>query len=426
MTKTFERFSTNDEKISILKKFFNYKYLIYCLIGILISMIEIKFNSSNIILPFTTAYIIAVISNEIPAIGIILVTFITAAIQFKSKGIVAFLIQMIIFILSLGIIKPRQSINDSEKYKFGKRLVLVTILSSLIIYMKEYSFYAGFELLVFNLSVSYIFYKISANALNIIKNRRIFSEIEYISLTILIAISLFIFKEVKIINMNVAIWLGILSSMYISKKCTVKYSTFLGIINGIFYGLYYNKRFDLIIYFLIISVISSLLKKVNKWVIFGINLVLLISYLIISKYYNLSNIILIEIICALPVLLFNKTLIKKVEIKEENKLLEDMRKIEAPRKSDEFYRFYSSFNNKLNSISDNIFYKYLKNNENLTENIFKEIKSKMVLLEEDLIEIFEKNNIILSTGVDNEIDEIQYLNIKNIKNIINDCYHKKS
>jgi len=121
---------------------------------------EILFNNENIVIPISVAFVIAMIANDIPIGGVLVAEAITLGFRFGMGGFGIYIVEILMFVLSIFILKPIEIKMDSEKYKLGKRVVIITIITSMLMYMKKYPFYAVCEFTIFSLCLEYIFYKI--------------------------------------------------------------------------------------------------------------------------------------------------------------------------------------------------------------------------------------------------------------------------
>ena len=136
MNSTLNYSDTNDKKRKAINTLDILKYGIFIIFSILISFVNIKFNNENIVIPISVAFVIAMIANDIPIGGVLVAEAITLGFRFGTGGFGIYIVEILMFILSIFILKPIEIKMDSEKYKLGKRVVIITIITSMLRYMK--------------------------------------------------------------------------------------------------------------------------------------------------------------------------------------------------------------------------------------------------------------------------------------------------
>ena len=136
MNSTLNYSDTNDKKRKAINTLDILKYGIFIIFSILISFVNIKFNNENIVIPISVAFVIAMIANDIPIGGVLVAEAITLGFRFGTGGFGIYIVEILMFILSIFILKPIEIKMDSEKYKLGNRVVIITIITSMLLYMK--------------------------------------------------------------------------------------------------------------------------------------------------------------------------------------------------------------------------------------------------------------------------------------------------
>ena len=274
--------------------------------------------------------------------------------------------------------------------------------------------------------VLYVFYKVFVNALAVIKNlgiKKAFTSEEFIATVSLISIAASVFLNVKIFGINITNIIVILTIMIVGWKSGILVGATSGIVAGFSMGFVQGTDLNLTISLGVSGVIAGVFSKFGKiGVIIGFTLGNVFIYYLAPENINLVNNFR-EIIISSLVLLFipknikleledligNQTLLdnkgeirledKQTIIKKLNELYQSLEnnfftEQEIPKNTLERYqKFKEIFLDNLNDIKENIFYDDLTNeSSNIIKDIFNESEKEDIILEENLIEIFTKNN----------------------------------
>lgn len=230
-----------NDKIKIFFKdaFTKQKILIY-----IISFMLSTIGAENGIAPFAISIFAAVLSNKIPALIVYVLTLAGTIIGLGSGQGLTYLLTSLVFIVMMLIFKPKENVEyENEKLKLGKYVFISTILVKIVTTM--FSGFTVYDLLatIMNGVSAYIFYKIFANSLIIIREfgiKEAFAIEEVIGTSVLLAIcasslrgfSIFGFEIRTILSILVVLVLGWKNGVLVGATTGVTIGTILALITG--------------------------------------------------------------------------------------------------------------------------------------------------------------------------------------------------
>ena len=433
MNSTLNYSDTNDKKRKAINTLDILKYGIFIIFSILISFVNIKFNNENIVIPISVAFVIAMIANDIPIGGVLVAEAITFGFRFGMGGFGIYIVEILMFILSIFILKPIEIKMDSEKYKLGKRVVIITIITSMLMYMKKYPFYAVCEFTIFSLCLEYIFYKIFSNGINVIKNfgkSKAYSEIEIISAGVFIAVAiipLFALHE-KIALMILGIL--IMADLWlVTSKLKLKYGMVASIVFCAIAFIMVDEPMRYFAYFIFIGLFSALFNRMNKIIFFFMNSLFIGLACYFNFKYKINLIVLIEMLIGMMSLLFVRA-VKKVDYTNDVKMLpeammeiEEKQDVEKEKRKEKLSNFKIKVKNAMSYNKTNILYDELyKNRNNILDDIFNLLDVSKSISDDEIIKILNDKKIYFAEE-NNEFDEeIQKMQVKGVTRLINNVF----
>lgn len=433
MNSTLNYSDTNDKKRKAINTLDILKYGIFIIFSILISFVNIKFNNENIVIPISVAFVIAMIANDIPIGGVLVAEAITLGFRFGMGGFGIYIVEILMFVLSIFILKPIEIKMDSEKYKLGKRVVIITIITSMLMYMKKYPFYAVCEFTIFSLCLEYIFYKIFSNGINVIKNfgkSKAYSEIEIISAGVFIAVAiipLFALHE-KIALMILGIL--IMADLWlVTSKLKLKYGMVASIVFCAIAFIMVDEPMRYFAYFIFIGLFSALFNRMNKIIFFFMNSLFIGLACYFNFKYKINLIVLIEMLIGMMSLLFVRA-VKKVDYTNDVKMLpeammeiEEKQDVEKEKRKEKLSNFKIKVKNAMSYNKTNILYDELyKNRNNILDDIFNVLDVSKSISDDEIIKILNDKKIYFAEE-NNEFDEeIQKMQVKGVTRLINNVF----
>lgn len=433
MNSTLNYSDTNDKKGKAINTLDILKYGIFIIFSILISFVNIKFNNENIVIPISVAFVIAMIANDIPIGGVLVAEAITLGFRFGTGGFGIYIVEILMFILSIFILKPIEIKMDSEKYKLGKRVVIITIITSMLMYMKKYPFYAVCEFTIFSLCLEYIFYKIFSNGINVIKNfgkSKAYSEIEIISAGVFIAVAIIpLFSLHGKITLMISGILIMADLWLVTSKLKLKYGMVASIVFSVLGFIMFDEPMHYFAYFIFIGLFSALLNRMNKIIFFFMNSLFIGLVFYFNFKYKINLIILIEMLIGMMVLLFVRA-VKKVDYTDDVKMLpeammeiEEKQDVEKEKRREKLSNFKIKVKNAMSYNKTNILYDELyKNRNNILDDIFNVLNVSKSISDDEIIKILNDKKIYLAEENNKFDKEIQMMQVKGVTRLINNVF----
>ena len=433
MNSTLNYSDTNDKKRKAINTLDILKYGIFIIFSILISFVNIKFNNENIVIPISVAFVIAMIANDIPIVGVLIAEAITLVVRFGIGAFGIYVFEILMLILSIFVLKPIEIKLDSERYKLGKRVIIITIIASLFMYMKKYPFYTVCEFTIFSLCLEYIFYKVFSNGINVLKNFRInkaYSEIEIISAGVFFVVLLSALLNFS--NKYTAIITGmlIMADLWIViSRLRFNYRIIATTAFYIVGFIMFDNPIQYFAYFVFIGIFSKFINKMNKFVLCVVNLFLITILIYVSVKYKFNLIILIEMLVGMFSLLFIRV-IKKVDYTSDVKMLpeavmeiEERQDIEKEKLKEKLSTFKIKVKNAMSYNKTNILYDELyKDRNDVLGEIFKILENNNSISDEEIIKILNDKKVYLSEETNEFDEEIQKMQLKGVTRLINNIF----
>lgn len=444
------------KKKNLLTNALSKKYIILYILTLMVSTIGIGQAFS----PVSLAMIAAIGANEIPIIVILILGLVGNIIGCGVSSILIYIMTMLIFFASFFIAEPKYN-DDSrnEKMKFGKRIFVSSfIVNVLKVLISGFLWYDFFMAIVISMLI-FVLYKIFVNSITVILNfneKRAFSLEEIMGASVLLTIAacslgglqIFGFSIRNIIAIFIVLALGWKNGMLVGATSGVTIGVTLGIIadtepiiiaayaiSGLISGIL-NKfgKIGVIVGFILGNIILTYLANggVENLILFREILIAGIGLLAIPKNIKLD----IENILGdkpfLPVGI-NRGLDKSKETAEKlkgvSKAVEEMannydnaiKENEKEIKDKNKQIFISELLNSIDNLEDNILYDDISDvDSKIVNNIFERLLEKQFIKEEDLIEIFAKNNNYI-VGFEDEEKSVN-TEIENMTRAINGAY----
>lgn len=214
-----ESFDTGKSKRTInLKGLFSISDFILYAVSFMVSMVGFGEEFA----PFGLAIFAAVCSNRIPAGIVYLATAFGTLIGFGVNGFLSYLVMTLLFIVATLIFRPRfQDKGRNEKQKLG----LYVLVSSFIVQAGKmfFTMFLVYDLLasiMFSI-ITYIFYKIFANSITVIKEygiKQAFTVEEVIGASLLVAIAFYSLHGLNIFGLSISNILSIMIVLFLGWK----------------------------------------------------------------------------------------------------------------------------------------------------------------------------------------------------------------
>ena len=443
---------------NILANVLSKKYIILYIVTFMLSQVSMGYDIS----PFSIAIIAAGVSNEIPIIGVILVSLIGNTISTGFKGTVSFIIILLLFFASFLIKEPKYNDPErNEKLLLSRRIFFASIIVSLIkVFINQVLIYDILTAICMSIIIV-IFYKVFSNSLSVITNyneKMAFSIEEVLGASLLCSIALCALGEFSVFGFCVRNILSIFIVLVLGWKHGVLIGTTAGVTIGVTLGIIANSEPVVVAAFAISGMIAGVLNKFGKiGVICGFvlgNIVL--SYVASGLVFNviLLKEILIAGIALLAVpknvnlniesMLGDKKLLPLIRNRRLNNstdtinklnnisgALKDMantyKKAAATTITEEDIReknkqqFIIEFLNTTEHLESNILYDITQDVEGkIVDDIFNYLLENQFIKERDLINILAKNNNYV-VGFDEDEKKKNY-DIEKMVNAINSAF----
>lgn len=227
----------NSDRTGRLKGLFSIGHIIIYAISCMVSMVS--FNGE--LAPFGLAMFAAVCSNRIAA-GIVYIScLIGTLIGFGGNNVLMYILTTLVFIVATLIFRPKeQDESRNEKQKLGLHL-FIAILGVQAIKM-FFSIFLIYDLLSSTMLAitAYIFYKIFANSLIVIKEygiKQAFSIEEIIGASMMLSIAVASLSRLDIIGFSITNILSIMIVLFLGWKNGILVGGTSGITIGMVLGL---------------------------------------------------------------------------------------------------------------------------------------------------------------------------------------------
>lgn len=238
-----ESFDTEKSKRVInLKSLFSVSDFILYAVSFMVSMVGFGEEFA----PFGLAIFAAVCSNRIPAGIVYLATCLGTLIGFGVNGFLSYLLTTLLFIVLTLIFRPRfESRDRNEKQKLGVYILVSTfIVQAGKMLFTMFLVYDLLASIMFSL-LTYIFYKIFANSITVIKEygiKRAFTVEEVIGASLLLAIAVYSLNGLNIFGLSISNILSIMLVLFLGWKNGMLVGATAGITIGMVLGIIGNSE----------------------------------------------------------------------------------------------------------------------------------------------------------------------------------------
>ena len=224
------------KRLSSLKGMFSVSDIILYAVSFMISMVSFGGEFA----PFGLAIFAAVCSNRIPVGIVYIATCIGSLIGFGINGFLTYLLSTLLFIAMTLIFRTRYQQDRNEKQKLGKYV----LISSFVVQAGKmfFTMFLVYDLLasiVFSL-ISYIFYKIFANSITVIKEygkKSAFTIEEVIGASLTLCIAIYSLNKLNIFGVSISNVLSIMIVLFLGWKNGMLVGATAGITIGMVLGI---------------------------------------------------------------------------------------------------------------------------------------------------------------------------------------------
>lgn len=456
----------NNEEIGMfLKRAFSRQNIILYVISFMISMVSFGGDISLGLAPFGLAILAATASSGIPISIVYIITLLGSFVGLGKDITANYFLTSLVFFATLFIVKTKKQVDYNEKLKLGKNIVISIFVVNIVPMLFTTLKLSNVIFTVLLSIITYIFYKIFVNAIDVIYEygeKKAFSIEELMGASLLLAIAITALEPINILGYSLKNVLCILIVLILGWKSGILVGTTGGVTIGIVLGIIGNEPPITIAAFAIAGMLSGIFSKVGK---LGVIIGFIAGNIIITYVSNdnIEPIILFQeiLIASLGLLLIpKKAEVAMNELFDNSTLLPDMNKraleesketvnklsnisetiSEMAKSYDEVAAtvlenkedltcelenkeiFKKELNNNIDGMEDNILYDDIKNSDEIINDIFKHLSKNKKLTKDVLILIFAKyNNYIIGTENGNINSSVEN-DMKDMIDVINKSY----
>lgn len=456
----------NNEEIGMfLKRSFSRQNIILYVISFMISMVSFGGDISLGLAPFGLAILAATASSGIPISIVYIITLLGSFVGLGKDITANYFLTSLVFFATLFIVKTKKQVDYNEKLKLGKNIIISIFVVNIVPMLFTTLKLSNVIFTVLLSIITYIFYKIFVNAIDVIYEygeKKVFSIEELMGASLLLAIAITALEPINILGYSLKNVLCILIVLILGWKSGILVGTTGGVTIGIVLGIIGNEPPITIAAFAIAGMLSGIFSKVGK---LGVIIGFIAGNIIITYVSNdnIEPIILFQeiLIASLGLLLIpKKAEVAMNELFDNSTLLPDMNKraleesketvnklsnisetiSEMAKSYDEVAAtvlenkedltcelenkeiFKKELNNNIDGMEDNILYDDIKNSDEIINDIFKHLSKNKKLTKDVLILIFAKyNNYIIGTENGNINSSVEN-DMKDMIDIINKSY----
>ena len=252
----------------IFKNLFSIQNIILYTISFLISMVG--FSSESLILsisPFAISFLAAMLSNYSPVGIVYVLTLIGTWLKFGTSSLLTYFLTTLVFFALVLFKKPKEEEIVNEQRRLGLRL-FISVLIVQIVPIIFTSFYVYDLLTSIMLAISsFIFYKIFANSIPIIKElgkKTVFSVEEVIGTSLLLAITICALGDFTIFGFSIKNILSILIVLILGWKNGMLIGATSGVMIGATLGIISDSEPILVASYAISGMIAGLFNRLGK------------------------------------------------------------------------------------------------------------------------------------------------------------------
>lgn len=453
----YKNIKENDELNSRNRLLILQNILVY-IIAFLVSTVPIK----GTVTPFAMAIFVACCNSNIPAGIILLITTIGSIVGFGANGALMYILNVLVFMISILFVKPIIQDNRNEMTKLGKNLIISSSVVQIVkCIVKKELFVYDILISVSSVILTYIFYKIFVNSISVIKSinkEKTFSIEEIIGATIIVSIATAAFNQFSFFGLSISNIVAIFMILALSYRSGILVGGTTGISVGLILGILGICTPMQILAYSIAGLFSGILSKIGKiFTILGFILgCVIIEY--ISTGLSVEIISIKEIMISSIAFIFVPKFVginitdivddvKMLEWKNGTRLSEtndtknkldnisdiisEMARVlgvsdkkliekEIDNINNSKVAFVEDLLDNIERFPNNILYEDISNlDTGIIEDIYITLIEKSEMTKDDLIKIFEKrNNYIVGT----ENNEVIKRDIEQIIRIINRTY----
>ena len=404
-----EAFYNRKDRIkTMLKSLLSINNIAIYIIAFMISMVG--FSSHNIMLglsPFAIAFIAAMLSDGNPVGIVYILTLIGTFIKFGPNVLLTYVLTSLVFFASSLFIRHNVIEDTNEEKRLGIHLFASVLIVQIVpMFFRSFLLY-DLLLAIMVAVVTFVFYKIFANSIIMIKefrNKKAFTIEEVIGTSLLLAIAVCAFGDLTIFGFSIKNILSILIVLVLGWKNGMLVGATGGITIGVVLGIISGSEPIMIAAYAISGLVAGILNKFGR---IGVVVGFIAGNVLLTYVANGNTVPIITIqeilIACLGLLAIPKKL--KINIEDlygKTKLLPETTGRSLGETQETIL--------KLNSMSETIAdlakgYKTSekediksKKQELSNENIFiEELKNHLVNLEENILfdDIYNNNNNIL-------------------------------
>ena len=456
----------NNEEIGMfLKRSFSRQNIILYVISFMISMVSFGGDISLGLAPFGLAILAATASSGIPISIVYIITLLGSFVGLGKDITANYFLTSLVFFATLFIVKTKKQVDYNEKLKLGKNIIISIFVVNIVPMLFTTLKLSNVIFTVLLSIITYIFYKIFVNAIDVIYEygeKKVFSIEELMGASLLLAIAITALEPINILGYSLKNVLCILIVLILGWKSGILVGTTGGVTIGIVLGIIGNEPPITIAAFAIAGMLSGIFSKVGK---LGVIIGFIAGNIIITYVSNdnIEPIILFQeiLIASLGLLLIpKKAEVAMNELFDNSTLLPDMNKraleesketvnklsnisetiSEMAKSYDEVAAtvlenkedltcelenkeiFKKELNNNIDGMEDNILYDDIKNSDEIINDIFKYLSKNKKLTKDVLILIFAKyNNYIIGTENGNINSSVEN-DMKDMIDVINKSY----
>lgn len=456
----------NNEEIGMfLKRSFSRQNIILYVISFMISMVSFGGDISLGLAPFGLAILAATASSGIPISIVYIITLLGSFVGLGKDITANYFLTSLVFFATLFIVKTKKQVDYNEKLKLGKNIIISIFVVNIVPMLFTTLKLSNVIFTVLLSIITYIFYKIFVNAIDVIYEygeKKAFSIEELMGASLLLAIAITALEPINILGYSLKNVLCILIVLILGWKSGILVGTTGGVTIGIVLGIIGNEPPITIAAFAIAGMLSGIFSKVGK---LGVIIGFIAGNIIITYVSNdnIEPIILFQeiLIASLGLLLIpKKAEVAMNELFDNSTLLPDMNKraleesketvnklsnisetiSEMAKSYDEVAAtvlenkedltcelenkeiFKKELNNNIDGMEDNILYDDIKNSDEIINDIFKHLSKNKKLTKDVLILIFAKyNNYIIGTENGNINSSVEN-DMKDMIDVINKSY----
>ena len=291
----------NNEEIGMfLKRSFSRQNIILYVISFMISMVSFGGDISLGLAPFGLAILAATASSGIPISIVYIITLLGSFVGLGKDITANYFLTSLVFFATLFIVKTKKQVDYNEKLKLGKNIIISIFVVNIVPMLFTTLKLSNVIFTVLLSIITYIFYKIFVNAIDVIYEygeKKVFSIEGLMGASLLLAIAITALEPINILGYSLKNVLCILIVLILGWKSGILVGTTGGVTIGIVLGIIGNEPPITIAAFAIAGMLSGIFSKVGKLgVIIGF-----IAGNIIITYVSNDN---IE-----PIILFQEILI---------------------------------------------------------------------------------------------------------------------